>query len=139
MIKEATITKKLIEAMKKSFGLGIWIKKRHQSAYSAGEPDIAGVLNGRPFFIEVKRIDGKLSPLQADTMNKLSRAGAYVGLYVWIKLNGKCKFILIDDLTERDYDWSRFVGKVWNINVTSFVHQELDGAAITARIERFYK
>ncbi len=78
MTKEATVTRNLIKAMKNACpNKLLWVKKRHQTAYSAGEPDIAGVFDGHPFFIEVKRYeDGVLTALQAQEMKKLSGAKA---------------------------------------------------------------
>ena len=81
LIKEATITAKLVKELR---GIdGTWVKKRHQGAFGAGEPDILMVWKGHSFFIEVKRIDGELTPLQAMTLDAVAKAGAFTAVFVW--------------------------------------------------------
>lgn len=45
-----------------------------------GLPDILHVEKGRPFFLEVKRPDGRATPLQVATLEQLAQAGAVAAL-----------------------------------------------------------
>ena len=46
-----------------------------------GIPDLLAIKNGKAMFIEVKREQGKLSPLQQLRIQELSEAGAIV--HIW--------------------------------------------------------
>lgn len=74
-VREATIQKAILR----------WLRTRPQSftvklaagPYSVpGLPDILHVEKGRPFFLEVKRPDGRATPLQVAMIEQLVRAGA---------------------------------------------------------------
>ena len=50
-----------------------------------GLPDILHIEAGKAYFFEVKRPDGKVTPLQFSVMDKLIRAGADAGLVTAVK------------------------------------------------------
>lgn len=131
LIKETTTTRKLIDELKKVPKL--WIKKRHGSAYSTGEPDIAGVYKGKAFFIEVKRFeDGELTKLQGITLKDLAQAGAYCGLYAWDHTH---KFFrMIDRLPHSS--WSEYIGKTRHTLGSGFRTVNMDRHDILERITR---
>lgn len=55
-----------------------WHFKHWGGGYAkAGIPDLIGCINGKFVAIEVKASDGKLSPLQVRTLNKITCAGGY--------------------------------------------------------------
>jgi hypothetical protein len=58
-----------------------WVFKTHGSPMQvAGVPDLIGVCQGRFFGLEVKRPDGKATPLQEAVMRKIQAAGGLVGV-----------------------------------------------------------
>ncbi len=129
MTKESTTTKNLLDELKKV--PKIWVKKRHGSAYSTGEPDIAGVYKGKAFFIEVKRFeDGELSKLQAYTLRDLALAGSYCGLYAW---DHKNKIFRVADQLHSSV-WPDLVGKTRMILGDGFKTVNMDGHDILKRI-----
>lgn len=55
-----------------------WHFKHWGGGYAkAGIPDLIGCINGKFVAIEVKASNGKLSPLQVRTLNKITSAGGY--------------------------------------------------------------
>lgn len=55
-----------------------WHFKHWGGGYAkAGIPDLIGCINGKFVAIEVKASDGKPSPLQIRTINKINNAGGY--------------------------------------------------------------
>lgn len=131
--KEGAITKRLIDEMKKA--PKIWVKKRHQSVFQTGEPDIAIVLNGCAGFIEVKKIDGELTALQAVTMQKLTDAGAYVALFIWDKEDGI--FYILDNV-QAEPIWTDYIGKISYLYKSFCIEVPLDSYAILSRLKKFF-
>lgn len=54
-----------------------------------GIPDLLAIKNGKAMFIEVKREQGKLSPLQQLRIQELSEAGAIVHIWSDFETNFK--------------------------------------------------
>jgi Holliday junction resolvase len=52
-----------------------------------GIPDLLAIKNGKAMFIEVKRENGKLSPLQQLRIQELSEAGAIVHIWSDFEVN----------------------------------------------------
>ena len=95
------------------------VKKLHSGAYGGGQPDVTGVYRGYAFFIEVKKIDGLLSDLQAAELNKWRAAGAetFVGIF-----EPKTKMLAFVKLDPHE-DWTQFAGgdgvaELWRTSVT---------------------
>lgn len=70
---EAEITRAIRFLLKSQ---GVWHFKLHQGLGSTpGIPDIVGIWQGKPLFIEVKTRKGKLSEVQKAKINEIKRAG----------------------------------------------------------------
>jgi hypothetical protein len=70
---EAQITKGIRGVLK---FLGIWHFKLHQGLGSTpGIPDIVGIFEGKPLYIEVKTRKGKLSDVQEQKIKEIQKAG----------------------------------------------------------------
>lgn len=74
MMSEKAYENKIKKFLKEK---GIWYIKYNPEFYGrAGVPDILACCNGRFLAIEVKRENGKVSPLQQHNINELKRNGA---------------------------------------------------------------
>lgn len=74
---ESTIVKSIITALRKIPHSVVW--KNHGSQYTrVGVPDISFFVDGRTFFLEVKRPGKRPSAIQADMARRLRWAGAKV-------------------------------------------------------------
>lgn len=76
--QETRLQQKIRAALKLRYPKSWWVKFHGGMFSAAGIPDLIGVVNGRPFFFEVK-CPGKLrtlSPIQAYVIDQLQRAGA---------------------------------------------------------------
>jgi len=92
-MNENAITARLIKHMN---GIpGCFARKRHGGRFSSGDPDIAGVIDGRAFFVEVKLAGGGLSKLQAVMLDNWRRSGAYTSVVVY---NGAAQGLLVTTL-----------------------------------------
>lgn len=77
-IKESAVLKSIIaELVKlKVNGHRVWWVKLHGGPMqTAGLPDLHVLVNGMPFYLEVKRPGGKATTLQEATMEKIATAG----------------------------------------------------------------
>jgi hypothetical protein len=82
-LSESHLSSNLIRILRTHFGDAIWLQKR-TGVDVKGEPDISGVLCGRPFFFEVKECNPKsrrnthpFSRIQAHELSVRERAGAF--------------------------------------------------------------
>lgn len=82
---ENKFRKKIVEALRRHFGAGVYVQKNHGSAFSAGLVDMEVVLRGVVRFYELKAGPGGLDPksvtaLQRHTLHLIDAAGgsAYV-------------------------------------------------------------
>ena len=94
-------------------------KKRHSGRYGSGDPDVSGVYRGNAFFVEMKKLDGAITELQADELQKWSDAGAetFVGIYD----DATRRLALIDlaaSETWRDFANKSGVRELWDSSVT---------------------
>ena len=71
---EARIQREIIEALKDSG----WLVTKLQSASTNGWPDLIAIKGGKVVFIEVKRPEGNLSPVQVIRHKMLKAKGAEV-------------------------------------------------------------
>lgn len=67
-----------------------------------GLPDILYIEAGKAYFFEVKRPDGKMTPLQFSVMDKLIRAGAIAGA---VTSKDDVQHILEPPLCPHGKDW----------------------------------
>lgn len=58
-------------------------RKRHGGKFQQGDPDIAGCIKGKAFFVEVKLEEGQLTKLQATELDKWQVSGAATALAIW--------------------------------------------------------
>lgn len=82
--KESYYQKKIMDYVKKSYPTAfVW--KEAAGAYSRqGIPDVSAIIDGRYFGFEVKKpYFGKLSPIQAQTIEKIRKAGGIAGVCVF--------------------------------------------------------
>lgn len=80
-MRETAVTTKLVKHLNKI--PGCFARKRHGSAYSAGDPDVHICYRGLTLFIEMKVVGGELSELQAIMLQRWQDAGASCILMVW--------------------------------------------------------
>lgn len=74
MASEASIVNRICKELKTR---GIWYEKRHGDIYARrGQPDLLVVIEGRAFFLEVKRPGQAPTPLQAHRLEQCRNAGA---------------------------------------------------------------
>lgn len=74
MATETSIVKRIGKALKRR---GIWHEKRHGDIYvRRGQPDLLVVIEGRAFFLEVKRPGQNATPLQLHRLEQCRKAGA---------------------------------------------------------------
>lgn len=79
---EASITKSIITKLNRLDRA--YFRKVHGTRYSSGWPDVVGVLDGRPVFLEVKRPGNasgwELTERQAKELERWAATGAVVGV-----------------------------------------------------------
>jgi hypothetical protein len=87
-------------------------RKRHGGAFSQGDPDIAGVIEGLAFFCEVKLETGELTKLQAVMLDKWKFSGAktFVAIYDF----GKRQLRIVS--RKSSYTWLAIAGPVSRIS-----------------------
>lgn len=81
--KESQIVKRTLDAIKKKYPRS-YMLKYHGGMYSVvGHPDIYGVIEGVPFFLEAKKKDKvyTLTDAQVEQLNMWRQAGAFVGVF----------------------------------------------------------
>ena len=76
-MKETAITAKLIQKLN-TIPM-CHARKRHGSAYMAGDPDVCICYKGQTILIEMKLLAGELSDLQAVMLQRWQDAGAMLG------------------------------------------------------------
>jgi hypothetical protein len=69
---EAALTKKILKNLRSQGG---WWIKTHGGMYAAGRPDIIGCYKGLFFAFEVKRPGEEATPLQAHTLQQITKSG----------------------------------------------------------------
>ena len=82
--KESYYQKKIMDYVKRNYPAAfVW--KETAGAYSRqGIPDVSAIIDGRYFGFEVKKpYFGKLSPIQAQTIEKIRSAGGVAGVCVF--------------------------------------------------------
>jgi len=73
---EKNITDNVMKLLKKQPG-GFAVKLHGGRYQKSGLPDVLFIQDGTVYFFEVKRPGNKLTKLQADTMKRLCKAGAF--------------------------------------------------------------
>ena len=71
-MREATLVKAILAELKAQ---GAWARKIHGSAYNAGLPDVAAVVNGRAVWLEAKVPGERPTTLQQKTIDAICAAG----------------------------------------------------------------
>lgn len=104
-MREPAITDKIVKALN-----GVEecrAKKKHSGKFGGGDPDVSGCFRGHAFFIEVKKLEGELTLLQADQLEKWRKAGAltFVGIY-----DTSAKLFMLIELDESE-SWDQFANK----------------------------
>lgn len=83
-------------------------RKRHGGRFQSGDPDVAGCVQGRAFFIEVKMDTGELTKLQAAELERWRESGAATAVAIWIA-DKKAFQVMRPDKTK---PWMDLAGKV---------------------------
>ena len=94
-------------------------KKKHSGKFGGGDPDLSGVYRGRAFFVEVKKLDGLLTELQAAELEKWREVGAAVFVGIYDPVTKKLAFVQLD----ASENWPQFARKgalheLWETSVT---------------------
>lgn len=82
--KESYYQKKIMDYVKKTYP-DAFVWKEAAGAYSqSGIPDVSAIINGRYYGFEVKRpYFGKLSQIQARTIERIRQAGGIAGVCIF--------------------------------------------------------
>lgn len=80
MQPESRLQRKIRKALKAEYPDSVWWKVHGGPFTPAGIPDLAGVVYGRPIFLEVKMPGEEPSLVQRKRMRDLRRAGAIVAV-----------------------------------------------------------
>ena len=115
---ESAVTAKLIRTLNSI--PRCYARKQFGGRFSSGEPDVKMVYAGRPIFIEVKLLSGKLSSLQAIMLTRWQNAGAICAIAVFCPEKKSFTFFINSDA------WNYHVGKLVTQITPDNVHSHTD-------------
>lgn len=73
---ERSIQDAIVRDAVREYGLRIWIRVKHGTAFAVvGDPDIYGCLDGMFFALEVKNEEGRLTTIQRHRLKEIILAG----------------------------------------------------------------
>lgn len=76
--REKTFVREFLDTVDEacqSAGLSVWHRRIHGSMYGVGLPDVVLIIDGRTFWLEFKRANGRLSGVQKSVLQGIREAG----------------------------------------------------------------